>query len=77
MDELCPMEETKPPEPTTSFNPKPLVKVSLEGYDSWCREWRLTLIVKLLGTKNRLAVHVFQVAIPIGPSGSGASLGYE
>ncbi|XP_057746113.1 uncharacterized protein LOC130965362 [Arachis stenosperma] len=31
------------------FNPKPVVEVSLEEYDQWCKPWKLSLIVKLLG----------------------------
>ncbi|XP_015962326.1 uncharacterized protein LOC107486291 [Arachis duranensis] len=31
------------------FNPKPEVEVSLAEYDEWCRPWKLSLIVKVLG----------------------------
>ncbi|RYR04051.1 hypothetical protein Ahy_B06g083585 [Arachis hypogaea] len=31
------------------FNPKPVIKVSLEKYDEWCRPWKFSLIVKPLG----------------------------
>ncbi|MED6205447.1 hypothetical protein PIB30_017672 [Stylosanthes scabra] len=31
------------------FNPKPVIDVSLEEYDAWCKPWRSSLIVKLLG----------------------------
>ncbi|RYR25096.1 hypothetical protein Ahy_B02g058720 [Arachis hypogaea] len=31
------------------FNPKSVVEVSLEEYDQWCKPWKLSLIVKLLG----------------------------
>ncbi|KAL4287915.1 Retrovirus-related Pol polyprotein [Arachis hypogaea] len=30
------------------FNPKPVVDVSLEEYDMWCKSWKGSLIVKLL-----------------------------
>lgn len=31
------------------FNPNPVVPISLEEYDEWCRPWKYTLVVKLLG----------------------------
>ena len=33
------------------FDPKPKVEVSLEEYDEWCKPWKFSLIVKLLGKK--------------------------
>lgn len=31
------------------FNPNPVIPISLEEYDEWCRPWKYTLVVKLLG----------------------------
>ncbi|XP_057426575.1 uncharacterized protein LOC130720007 [Lotus japonicus] len=33
------------------FNPNPVVPVSLEEYEEWCRPWKFSLVVKLLGKK--------------------------
>ncbi|MED6175226.1 hypothetical protein PIB30_076413 [Stylosanthes scabra] len=33
---------------TSPFNPKPTIEVTLEEYDSWCKPWKSSLIVKLL-----------------------------
>ncbi|MED6160504.1 hypothetical protein PIB30_052048 [Stylosanthes scabra] len=33
----------------SSFNPKPAVNILLEEYDTWCKPWKCSLIVKLLG----------------------------
>ncbi|KAJ1389126.1 hypothetical protein SESBI_38539 [Sesbania bispinosa] len=33
------------------FNPNPTVKVGLEEYESWCKPWKYSLIVKLLGKR--------------------------
>ncbi|KAL4359393.1 hypothetical protein AHAS_Ahas08G0072900 [Arachis hypogaea] len=41
-------------EPLAPFNPKPVIKVSLEEYDEWCRPWKFSLIVKPLGKKISL-----------------------
>ncbi|KAL4292774.1 hypothetical protein AHAS_Ahas18G0061700 [Arachis hypogaea] len=35
------------------FNPKSVVEVSFEEYDQWCKPWKLSLIVKLLGKSLR------------------------
>ena len=47
-DSLEVLLEEPPP-----FNPKPNVEVSLEEYDEWCKPWKFSLIVKLLGKKFR------------------------
>ncbi|XP_057426505.1 uncharacterized protein LOC130719928 [Lotus japonicus] len=33
------------------FNPNPVVPISLEEYEQWCRPWKFTLVVKLLGKR--------------------------
>ena len=38
------------------FNPKPEVPVSLDEFNEWCKPWKLTLIVKLLGKSLGLRV---------------------
>lgn len=36
------------------FNPKPHVQVLVEEYEQWCRPWKNTLIVRLLGKRSSL-----------------------
>ena len=38
------------------FNPKPEVPVSIDEFNEWCKPWKLTLIVKLLGKSLSLRV---------------------
>ncbi|XP_057432215.1 uncharacterized protein LOC130724967 [Lotus japonicus] len=33
------------------FNPNPIIPISIEEYSEWCRPWKNSLIVKLLGKK--------------------------
>lgn len=33
------------------FNPNPVVPISLEEYEEWCRPWKFSLVVKLLGKR--------------------------
>ncbi|KAJ1384001.1 hypothetical protein SESBI_42905 [Sesbania bispinosa] len=44
-------EESPNPE---AFNPYPEVQISYEEYENWCKPWKNTLIVKLLGRKLSL-----------------------
>ncbi|XP_057444295.1 uncharacterized protein LOC130736485 [Lotus japonicus] len=33
------------------FDPSPVVPISLEEYEEWCRPWKFSLVIKLLGKK--------------------------
>ena len=46
-----PSEEEALEDTSAPFNPKLVVNVSLEEYDEWCRPWKLTPIVKLMGKR--------------------------
>ncbi|XP_025703061.1 uncharacterized protein [Arachis hypogaea] len=48
-DSMEHMEESQTP-----FNPNPVIEVSLEEYDEWCRPWKQALIVKPLGKNLNL-----------------------
>ena len=43
------MEESIP-----QFDPKPSILVTVEEYDEWCRPWKMSLIVKLMGKRLSL-----------------------
>lgn len=40
------------------FNPKPNIEVVVEEYEEWCRPWKNTLIVHLLGKKSWTEIYV-------------------
>ncbi|KAK7256240.1 hypothetical protein RIF29_29679 [Crotalaria pallida] len=50
-EELCPFmeNEVQPPTNDKEFVMKPVIEVSFEEYEEWCRPWKNALIVNLVG----------------------------
>ncbi|XP_057441868.1 uncharacterized protein LOC130733658 [Lotus japonicus] len=44
-------ETEEPKTDRGAFNPKPVVPISLEEYEEWCRPWKYSLVIKLLGKR--------------------------
>lgn len=50
-EEICPEVQVEEDHGSNvaPFNPKPIIEVAVDEYEEWCRPWRNTLIVNLLG----------------------------
>ncbi|KAJ1426552.1 hypothetical protein SESBI_10296 [Sesbania bispinosa] len=55
-DELFPdhMDSEDEMPATSEFNPNPEIKITREEFEDWCKPWRNTLIVRLLGKRMGL-----------------------
>ncbi|KAK7274649.1 hypothetical protein RIF29_15745 [Crotalaria pallida] len=73
-EELCPFleEELRAKEAVKEFVTRPIIEVSHEEYEEWCRPWKNALIVNLKSVEVGAAVAVAAMSESGGGGGSGS-----